>query len=946
MLVAFATSTILKAQNNEPQPYNPCPSTWFLSPQCFDGFRSCEYYSQFPCSPNYCWASGGISNNAGIPTNGIVQNKTIEIGGVYTITQGVTFLNCVFKMHGDSRINLSPLNITNITFQGCTFLGCGEMWQGIFVDASATPHTYFKFWGNTIEDAYNGLNLDEMAPYSIADNTFRNNHIGISNLRQNGSLLNASIIRNTFLQSSDLATKIGSLIGLAMPDYPLAHAGIKLVRASAAVGSGTFPQSNVFNTFICLVNGIVSENGTVASNNNSFQSISQYGIWAIDGTINVGSCQFLSGGYIGIWAEGANLWAQDNSFKGDWIEGIHSMGNTNAEHIEISKNRFTIIHNNWENGIFLSRPQASVGITSIISFNIFAVNSNPTSMHCIYVDDFVDATGETKIVENNITINTSNGGIFGIWLNVGNSARFSVIRNTIFFGTISTNYASWGIAMIKSGNVSLSAEHTIAYNNVSGISANLAVDNAVQCGIHVIGIKNADFCSNTVDNSFWGFHFTGKNDIRLRENYFNHHYEGLFLAGTSPTIGKQEGRGNQWNLDPDACVHFAAKNSNSNPLTSEFTVDQFDEGIALPWLPPNLKLDPDPGSIDWFHTVLDVDPLDHCVLTFSEPNPRALAPYEQSVVLGTSDLGGAALWDLKREVYAALLIYPDLRPASSPEETFFNNLNNTVIASFGQVTQQIRNALNVSTLNQQTFDTYRTAIGDALDSLAVLDNSVDYSSINNLTNTWFAQRAVLLQQVALNAGFESTFEQSRNLQVYAALQNALTYNAGIACSLPYESARKTLNELRIRQLLDQPITQALYQQALALAQQNPIATGYATEEVLPFLAPCDQALYQDSDEDNSERGQEQKDADLANAGKIRAAPNPTNGAIEVNLPSQKGSLIAIYNANGQQIKAISLEPYMIKVSFDLSQNPSGLYWIVFTNEQGKTLDTTIISVSH
>jgi hypothetical protein len=91
------------------------------------------------------------------------------------------------------------------------------------------------------------------------------------------------------------------------------------------------------------------------------------------------------------------------------------------------------------------------------------------------------------------------------------------------------------------------------------------------------------------------------------------------------------------------------------------------------------------------------------------------------VVLGTSDLSGAALWDLKREVYAALLIYPDLRPAGSPEETFFNSLNNTVIASFGQVTQQIRNALNISTPDQQTFDTYRKAIGDAFDSLAVLE---------------------------------------------------------------------------------------------------------------------------------------------------------------------------------------------------------------------------------
>jgi hypothetical protein len=186
-LVAFFATNMVLAQETEPMPYNPCISAPTLPAHCIDGTRTCDYYSQFPCSPGYCWEAGGIPINAGIPPSTIVENKTIEIAGVYTITQNVRFNNCIFKMRGDSRINISPIsghNLMKIVFSNCKFFGCGEMWQGIVVDASmAQKKLGMQFVNNSVEDAYIGLTLDpKNGQYGISDNIFRNNHIGISNV--------------------------------------------------------------------------------------------------------------------------------------------------------------------------------------------------------------------------------------------------------------------------------------------------------------------------------------------------------------------------------------------------------------------------------------------------------------------------------------------------------------------------------------------------------------------------------------------------------------------------------------------------------------------------------------------------------------------------------------------------------------------------------------------
>jgi hypothetical protein len=259
--------------------------------------------------------------------------------------------------------------------------------------------------------------------------------------------------------------------------------------------------------------------------------------------------------------------------------------------------------------------------------------------------------------------------------------------------------------------------HIVRQNDITGISTvQSQFTNPIICCVHARGIQGMDFCENTFDQSVHGFHFLSQNNINVRNNHINNHSIGLEINTGDARIGKQIGHGNEWNLDPNACVLYAASVSNGDPLFSEFVVP---EGNVLPWLPPNVKLFPDPSTLFWFYNDATA-PLDYCEPMLS-PLPRLLTPYEKEVVLGTSSLSGVALWDLTRDVYAKLLIFPALRPTGSPEETFFNSLNGSTLASLANVVQQIRNALIHTSTYESTLATYTTAIDLAFTNLGLFE---------------------------------------------------------------------------------------------------------------------------------------------------------------------------------------------------------------------------------
>ncbi|MFN0215220.1 MAG: hypothetical protein ACKVT2_13270 [Saprospiraceae bacterium] len=973
LLISLLAPSTARAQGTESS-YDPCALASPPPPSCLNGSRSCDGPQQI-CSPGYCWASGVPSINAGIPLGGLVENKVIDIGGTYTITIGVTFKNCTFRMLGDARVNISPVgdDPINVVFDNCDFFGCYQMWQGIVVDVSAAlGGLNFAFFDGNIEDAYKGLTLDENGvnagpggSYQISNNTFRNNHIGITNLRYIGHSLNAIIRKNQFFQTSNLATRVGSLndpnLPVPMPGYPLAYAGVKLVNLNATVGVNIPAEANMFS---CLLNGLITEGirNNVISVNNTFERITNRGIWSTQGYIGVFGCTFGIGSGVCVFTESSSLDARSNIFGGNWIGGVHSIANNNAQFITINnQNQFNIVGNLWTFGVFVERPQALSGAHCTIDHNTFTVGGAVKNFVCIALLDLVDASDDAIIAWNTINVNSTTGPVYGISTMLGNSDKLKIEENIISYGTTHIGGAgSFAIQItpVNDPDQNASQGHVVKHNTITG--PDISID-ALTCAIHSESVQGIEYCDNILDFSYRGLHYKNDcGDVALRQNHMQHHTKGLDIsaltANDMPGIGLQYGRGNTWNIPPGDCMdkavnHDVPLDSMNIPIliTSLFRVPEF-TSPPFRYYPLPVKISPDPTDANsvnflWFRE-LGVD-IDYCVPGLAPESSRQLTAYEKQLVDGLSPYTGVTLWDLKLRTYTKLLLHPALRPAGSPEETFLASLANTSISSFGQVIQMMGSSLALPAADQQLFDNYNSSVQQAAENLAVWDASQDYSSTSNLTDIWFAARLVLLQALAANTANLAALEISRNALVTTNLQNVLAYNAGISTTLPYEAANKALYDIWLRRLLQEPLTEAYYEQILALAQQDPATAGKAARAAANFVAPCDRYLFQYDDGEPAQRGSVQARADKAiDLAAFRISPNPSSALVEISLSLNMATSFVVINAYGQKVHHVELAAGTRNLSLDLAKLPSGLYWGVLLDAQGQRIGIEALALNH
>jgi len=917
------------------------------------GERLCtSFETQWPCHEIYCLGENDtIPPNFGLPAGGVINNINFEINGAYHITQNIVFNNCNFKMRPGASIVITPaVTYSSVTFNNCKFFSCNSMWRGITINASNTSHLAFSFIGCWVEDAYIGLSLDEGKPYyySVYNSKFINNHIGISNRKQNATgsaaLLNAVLTGNNFTSTGNLAPIPLSMQSLPMPFHPFAYAGVKYVQTSTAIGpSSPNPGTGTVNNFSCMVYGIVTQNATITSGNNDFANLDAgfgAGIYATDGSVRVLYCHFENAGIRCIHTLGADLTAKGNHFEGSSQIGILAENNLNAEFITIDDvNVFDISDAVWNSGIEIQRSTASSGVHNIIKDNTFNVSGDASGLSCIRALGFYgSATDEMHIDNNHVNVFSNSGAVDGISVYFGNSEGTKVRGNVLNYA--STNpYSSFGFNFNGGG---MTTNNEVRNNTVTGAS-----NASMSCSFHSIDLEGTEFCENTVDHSTRGLHFKSQNDVVLRENHINHHDFGIWIEGSDARIGQQHGRGNMWSTNPNDCIVAAAKVSTNtgttpDPFNSEFQVP---ESNLLPYLPPSNKIDPNPtlSLQQWFWYNNNTN-LDYCMGIYGG-GPVKVTPYQGEAVLNISTLTGVPLWDLKRKTYAKLLLNPGLRPGGSTEETWFNSLNGSTIAYFGQVEQMMFNSMSLSTTGQQAFDTYRQAIFHLWTDLDAVDALVDFSNAANLTDTYFSDRAELLEGITQNAEYASALENSRNQQTNQSLQNALTFNTNITSSQAYETSRKTLNDILIRHLLCEPMTLTWYEEILSLAQQDTETAGSATNEVVPYLAACDRHQFKDTDE-SGERSNETRGMVIGISEMLRIAPNPTNGLAEVSVSKGFVGLLTLLDASGKKIRSISIEKEENIFDLDMSHQIPGLYWIALSDTSGRIVASAKFSVTH
>jgi len=902
--------------------------------------------------------------------NGLVENKVIEIGGTYVITISATFRNCIFRMSGDSRIIVLPMgtSLVKVTFDNCNFYECDDMWRGIEVNtASLSGNFLFMMKGCSVEGAHIGLTLDEGngstgLSYIVTDNTFRNNYIGMSNLRQTGGSLNAVVKKNLFYQTAHLSDRVGSLVHVAMPEHPISHAGIRYVSISSTVG---VLVSGEENNFKCLRNGIVAlgTRNNITSVNNHFEWIFNRGVWGHQGSILVRGCTFAVGRGVCIFGESTRLTVKGNTIEGNWVGGVQSIANNNAQFITVNdRNHFEMDGDRWAFGVSVERPQALSGKHCTIDNNEFNIGEETTAGTCITLFDHVSATDVASISHNRINIvsDQEDAANFGIFAYLGGSDNLVVEFDTITYsGTTSVTGWGWGIALRDADlfvfpNVE-SNGHKVRSNIITG--PDRAIVGPVACAIHSDGVQGVDYCENWMDETYYGLHFRYDcGNVSVSRNFINRHSDGLQIdggnfMGAQPDIGPQIGKGNEWSDATGAylnkAVNFMLPN-NDYVIPSIFRVP---ESNNWPFLPPNALISPDPSisgdNQNWF--VDDDVPTKYCDPESQDSIPRRMTAQEMLMVEDSTVFADSALWDLRYRTYTKLLISPELRPGSSPEEAFFNSLSNTMMDSLGQVLQLVESSLAFSPSDQTEFDSVSTAGLQLVTNLVAWDETQDYSSTTNLDLTWFATRAPFLDSISENATYWAAIAAQRDTTVWAGLEDALALNNGLNTVHPSEIASQSLYDIWLRHLLAQSMTETRYEQILELAQLDLGPYSGPVRAARVFVAHCDAYLVPDEAcaTETEERVSALQTAELPQANNFfTLAPNPGNGSFEVAVQHLSAASFVIMNVHGQRVKVVEIPSGDYRFRIELSQAIPGLYWGTLLDAQGRVLGTKTIVVHH
>gem|GEM_PF-1217588 len=921
--------------------YDPCATEPDSLPENTN-FLMCEE----TCSDGYCFEDP--ANNAGIPLNGFVVNKTIEISGVYRITRSANFRNCHFKMLPGAQILIEPVTEISpvVVFNNCEFLGCEEMWFGIHINASAVSKLNFVFEGCNIQDAFIALNLYEGKNYNylIQDSEFINNCIGVSNRRQNNSITNAVFLRNNFSTDFQLKPRSGYMSTLAMFSYPFAWAGMRFVSTTVSVGAAptlTVPATtNTFSQF--RFNGIITHNTWLSSIHNRFNlfdfNTDSRGISVTDKGAEILNNSFDSAGYYAIFTNHANLRTEQNLFEGLSHNYIECRGNSNAEQIKIVGNNFQIDSCNVTTGINVQRPSTATGVSCQILENSFYIDTSASLSTCIYVTDFYgSSTDEMHINGNGMIFDFPSRSGTGVHISYASSGGMRILDNGYFFHS-STAFDGFGYSMRPTFGSFENSDNLIQGNTSYG-----DLDESVSCGFHIIKLQGTNFCDNIVSHSIRGFHFNGNNDISLTQNSINYHTYGLLIEDQDGRIGDQSGKGNQWNLDEDACTNAAARfisSMGSDPMNSQFTIP---EDTDLPFFPPTGKIFP---SGPWF-TYDDLALLDYCIT--DNPLPKYqdayITPYEEEVIADTSVLTDAALWDLQRQTYTKLLLNASLRPTSSPAETYFNSYSGTQIDSFGRVQQQITNALQLISIYQPTLDSLRGRIQLTSNNLQSLDSITDFSDTLLVTGTYFPDRDSLLDIISMCGEVEFSLEESRIQLLDSLLANALDLNTNIHTTQTWETSHKLANDIHLRFLLGQPMTEIRYEQLLSLAQRDRAVAGEAAQGVISYLAPCDQLIYgvQVHEEEPEEEGRPASilAEKYKNIPAIKIAPNPTNGRAQISL-SGEGGFFTVLDVLGKRLVFMPVEKGAQQIDLDLKSQAAGLFYAILSDQSGRVIDSSSI----
>jgi hypothetical protein len=927
--------------------------------------------------------------NCTLPNDMYSGANTIYVSGKIVFTKKFTFSHSDIQFNPgetgfDITANSSFLKLLNGTrAHGVTDCDC--MWRGITVKSNGIVTCNE---GSSIEDAVYGIwVLNPTLPEIHLDGAkFLKNFVAIKgesflklNDFRNCEIDGAGPLKNICELTHDIVSPgVSNLISLVNFNTQQGFAGIYIKNLSAQFVLPPQTQKNLFNN---LAFGILAFDCNLDINQNSrFTNISAEiygqlrtsGIFSYDGPnrgngtfrfngslnslgtnalsdfdhcaigITVRSTQSIAPTQVGITNTSMDNMRTgvflDSRFSGGAFNGSNTLSSTYAgvrnNRIIVNNGLFSI--NTFNGGIGLYDLNTTASNLQIanndVTLSYFLGPSNSVGIWANGIntvsDPGVNAPNEIDIFENRILVN--NEGQSGISL--FNFPK-GVIRNNSGGDINSGN----GI-FLNSNSTSSGIRSEAGYRNTIACNDVLSISGPAHQSLLLGSLTaHADLLHNKLTGPGDGAKVAFScMDMDFRCNEMNNNTTGLLYtdgADTGPQGTASETFGNRWvgAFTTGAEADMSVLTSNSKYYFRNINNEA----------PPSIL-----GPSNWFNSA-NLDATINCLTTCPAP-PATLTPtithFDTLVVNGNLGYGNTPFaaertWQNQFDLYRVLNDFPQLAQSSSVMQGFMNSMSNSNIAALIQAQHSIRDAFaynnaTIATLqaNEQSKAQIEVQI-HILDSL--LSGTTDPVQVAALQQQKGVQDSLLNLIGLANESLANQHEAQRVSAVPTLLTQLGAISPNIVCE---QNLRKVMEiYLQTTAFSSEPINSMLVD-LNGIASQCPEEGGIGVYAARSLYA----ALTGTWINENDCTGQRQQ-IERSNNPSITVYPNPSSGKVLINFPDQyldKSVTITVLNSIGVEIKQMNTSGNTLR-SIDLSDQLSGLYFLVLRDSNGVILSTPI-----
>jgi Secretion system C-terminal sorting domain len=863
----------------------------------------------------------------------------VEIHGTFTVDASAA--GTIWQMRGvtvnlaadDSRIivdgnctldaSIDAANGTATTFDIC---GNATFWSGIIANFQSN----LKLNGCNIRNACTAITLSAGTKATITSNNFTRN---LYCIRATGyvNTIGDGIAHNLFDGTLPQTVCSGSEWAI-------------FITNAGYIQIGDQAQAGLPNRFIGYNTGIAAMNSNIDVYNSTFSN----GVYAIDmlGTGNTFNANITGLGsqeaspalldgftQYGIKAVNYNLRVQNARFANTWTEV--QLGNSTLPSIlTITNCRFETFA---ANGVLIRNSVLnSVNITG----NIFRDNNqNPDYRRGVRIQVCQLAAKSTKgIVKQNefyddFKLHTQSN----VWQqHVGTFVELTdglEIESNNYFQNYTTTFEH----EYKGVYLSSASNCLVKDNNFVANATPAPIDNFFKYrGFDANNSSNTRLNCNTSTGLNAGFYFQGAgcNGTIFKLNEMSDNEEDLLLAAGT-IIGQQLSQQNHWPSDSPTEARFLG-----DPVSSMLAMSKF--AINSTNMTSDLWADPRFPTSGWF----EVAPLPHDLLVEcgEETGGPRLSKSSLMVIDGTFEpykAYSATLFDAKLFAFQELLDAPELRPANSPEDRFFNQQSQQNVGKLQLARDAWSKVSQSSSIFETNWNSIVRGVDQKIDEIKVKLEEINQTQSPEKQNQLVQAITVLQAELELlrveGASLSSQFEAERN----ARANNLLTDLALINTNNIWESNLKTVLELLVQHHMsgndDWMPGQVSTLQSIADQCRHEGGVG-----VVLARAALNNYLY---DDESMCPGQTEDRSTAVTAGLHGVlAPNPAHDAALITFSEPFSGVINVIDLQGRTLKQIIVES-TLTTKIDLTNFVQGVYFIDAKANDGSVWRSRLVVIN-